>query len=634
MCGIAGAFNRTMKVSVSEDYLKGMISRIRHRGPEDTGVKTFGAVGLAHARLRIIDLSERGRQPMCNEDGTIWLTFNGEIYNYAQLRERLRAAGHVFASDTDSEVIIHLYEEDGLLGLERLDGMFAFGLWDSRTRSLILARDRTGKKPLFIYEKAGLLLFGSEPKVFWSDPDADRSMDESAIPEYLAHGYVPTPHTFYRFVRKLPPGHVKVVSDDETSERMYWSYPLSSVRRPTISEAAREVRGRLEDAVRRRLVADVPMGAFLSGGVDSSIIVALMQRASDAPVRTFSLGFPSDPRFDESPYARRVAAELGTDHTELMVEPDSFKLLPKVLSIWDEPFGDASAIPTYIVSRLAREHTTVVLTGDGGDEVFAGYPRFTSVYYTEFVPRGLRQWVSRAAGRAPLPKNRESLVAKAIRFGHRMGPELPERLHRWVSVFTPEEVDSILGRSASGEEDAAVYARILKGETIDDPLNLCLRLNAKSYLLDDLNVKVDRATMAHALEARAPFLDTALIEYVFQLPGEYKINAGRRKHVLRHACKDLVPSWVFARRKAGFGLPLGLWLRGAARTLVEDLLRAPSTRLYSVLDKRFVYRMLDEHMSSRRDRGHQIWALLMLESWLERESNHRLGTETMSTTAV
>lgn len=616
MCGIGGVLHRDGR-PIDREILVRMTEVLHHRGPDGRGVRCLGEVGLAHTRLRIVDLTENGQQPMSNEDGTIWIVFNGEIYDFARHRTFLEASGHSFRSQTDTEVLIHLYEQQGLEGLSRLNGMFAYALWDAPRRRLVLARDRTGQKPLYIYEKGAHLAFASEPKALLVDPSVDDSLSDQAIPLYLAHGYVPGPGTFHRHVRKLDPGTFRIIEPLSDETIRYWSPPKTRLPAPSFEEAAREVRRRVDAAVRRRLVADVPVGAFLSGGVDSSIVVSAMARTGQGPVRTFSLGFEGDPRFDETAYARRVAETLGSQHTELLVGPDSFRLLPDILKHWDEPFGDASAIPTSIVSHLARAHTTVVLTGDGGDELFGGYPRFSTVAYSERLPSALRRAIARLASASPNPAQLDGRRAQLLRFAHRLGLEIPERLHAWIAVFSPEELAQLLQGERPEIPLEPPYRREMEQEVLDDPLNLVLRLNAKTYLLEDLNVKVDRASMAYALEARCPFLDVDLMDFVFSLPGSYKINWGRRKWILRRAFADVIPSWVFERKKMGFGIPLGTWFRGPLRALVEDHLRPTTACLYGWLRPEPVHALLDAHLDGRKDYGFKLWTLLMLEAWLQ-----------------
>lgn len=600
---------------INREVLELMSGRLIHRGPDSEGVEVFGSVGLAHRRLSVIDLSANGRQPMSNEDGSLWITYNGEVYNFECLRADLIKQGHVFRSRTDTEVVVHLYEQEGLAGLAKLNGQFAFALWDEHNKRLVLGRDRTGQKPLYVYEKGPIVAFASELKALYAHPAFDQDIDPTAIPRFLAHGYVPGPATFHRHVTKLEPGTLRLFEARGDRTVRYWSFPATMANGPAPAEAAREVRTRVEEAVRRRLVADVPIGAFLSGGIDSSVVVAAMVRQAEGRVRTFSLGFDGDPRFDESRYARRVAEFLGTDHVELRVGPDSFQMLPQLLEHLDEPFGDSSIIPTAIISRLAREHTTVALTGDGGDELFAGYRRFMTTAYVERVPRVLRLALAQVSAMAPASAHRtDAFASKALRFASRMAPPLRERLHEWIAMFPPELLKELLVEP--GEASSPVRTAVQANR--DDVINQLLRVNAQTYLVEDLNVKVDRASMAYSLETRSPFLDVELMRYAFALPGRYKIRFGQMKWILRQAFADALPQWVFTRRKMGFGLPLGAWFRGPLRPLIDEHLRPREAHIYRWLRRASVMSLVDAHAAGRRDYGHQLWALLSLELWLQR----------------
>lgn len=614
MCGLVGVVDLDGQPPRGGVPIEAMTAALHHRGPDGRGVERLGPVALGHTRLRIIDLSERGRQPLSNEDGSVWVVYNGEIYDHDALRRELEGRGHRFASRTDTEVLVHLYEEEGLDGLARLNGMFAFALWDARRQTLVLGRDRTGQKPLYVYRKGPTLAFASELKALAAHPGLDLERDPEAIPAYLAHGYVPGERTFHRFVTELEPGAFQTwhIGRPSPSFTRYWRYPETDRSPPSFEAATAEVRKLVGEAVERRLVADVPLGAFLSGGVDSSVVVAVMAKTAGARVRTFSLGFDGDPRFDESAYARRVAEALGTDHTELRVGPDSFERVPEIMAHWDEPFGDSSALPTWLVSQLAREHTTVALTGDGGDELFAGYARFSSVAYTERVPGPIRGLLGQGAAAVPLPRRREGRRARGLRFLGRLRHALPERLHSWIAVFPPDELEALTGRPLT----PPVYPDSVLDSGRDDVLNACLRLNARTYLVGDLNPKVDRASMAHALETRSPFLDARLMAYVFGLPGRYKIDRGRRKWILRAAFRDALPAWVFERRKMGFGLPLGTWFAGPLRPWVRDQIGHRKAAIADHVRIERVLALVDENERGERDHGHRLWALLMLEAWL------------------
>lgn len=612
MCGIAGIYHLDGR-PVDTETLDRMARALKHRGPDASGTRALGPLGLVHTRLSIIDLTEAGAQPMLSLDGGAWIVFNGEIYDFQQHRTRLESLGYRFRGRSDTEVLLNLYLEEGLDGLARLNGMFAFAIWDLRRRRLVLGRDRTGQKPLLIYRKGATVAFASETAALKTVPELDLELDPDAIPDYLAHGYVPAPRTFHRHVQKLDPGTFLTLEADGSSEtRTFWSYPRVAEPAPSFEEATKLCRERVFAAVERRLVADVPLGAFLSGGVDSSVIAACMTKLSPSRVRTFSLGFDGDPRFDESAHAREVAEVLGTEHTELRVGADSFRRLPELIAHWGEPFGDPSALPTAIISELARAHTTVAMTGDGGDEVFAGYARFASTAYPERLPRTVRTAAAALVSKTPAPTDGESRAARGRRFLERLGLELPERLHSWIAAFPPTA-----HRELTGRLPRPPYPRSVTERHPEEALAYILRLNARTYLQEDLNVKADRASMMHGLELRAPFLDVDLLETVFALPGHYKINRGRRKWLLRKAFEADLPRTVFERPKMGFGMPLGTWFSGPLRSWVEEALRPRNALIYDHVRRAPVDALLDAHFEGRRDHGFEIWALVMLERWLE-----------------
>ena len=612
--------------------LERMAAQIEHRGPDAWGVKSFAGAGLAHRRLKIIDLTEAAAQPMGSEDGKVWVSFNGEIYNFQSIREELLRKGHRFRSSGDTEVILALYLEEGEAAIRRLDGMFALAIWDDREKRLLLARDRTGKKPLYVYDDGKRVVFGSEIKAILAHPELDASLWDGAVPLYLTYGYVPTPRTMYTHVRKLPPAALQVFAMGggvDESPRAFWDFPIADSRRAAdggvrsevvVEEAARNVRALFEDAVKKRMVADVPLGAFLSGGVDSTLVVGVMSRLAGRPIKTFSIGFEGDPDYDETHFARLAAERFKTEHTEFRVKPESFDLIEKLAWHYDEPFGDSSAIPTYIVSKLTREHVTVALTGDGGDEVFAGYGRFYAAQLAESLPRPLMRALKLMATPVPGGDNFRSLVNRGKRFLQRASEDLPERFRGWISYFTVEEMGELLAPSlrplAAPELIAQSYADALGKCRGGDLVNRLLYLNARTYLLDDLNVKMDRASMAVSLEGRAPFLDTALMEYVFSLPGDLKLNGRTTKWILKKAFADILPEEIVKRPKMGFGVPLGAWFRGELRTMLQDKLLDPASPIYPMLERRFVERMFREHQSRQRDWGGHFWVLAMLELFL------------------
>lgn len=629
MCGIAGVVPRDGS-RPSEEVLDSMAQAIAHRGPDGQGLKVFAGCGLAHRRLAIIDLSTSASQPMSSPDGRLSVVFNGEIYNFKELRLELEAAGRAFTTQSDTEVILAAYERWGEGCVAKLDGMFAIALWDKQSKRLLLARDRTGKKPLFVYEDDKRIIFASEIKAILRHPGVDSTMNPQAVPQFLSHGYVPTPATFYARIRKLRPATYEVFEQSRRESRAveYWDIPAQGgekVPDGDVMASALRVRELFFAAVRRRLVSDVPLGAFLSGGVDSTLVVAAMATLSAKPVKTFSIGFEGYPAWDETKWARVVAERYQTDHTEFKVKPESFDLIEKLSWHYDEPFGDSSAIPTYLVSQLTRQKVTVALTGDGGDEVFAGYPRFIGAVLAERIPRVLRRVARRAV--APLPHGHEhqGLWERGRRFALQAARELPERLRSWVSVFPEDDLLRLLRPEhvASAQTLGASYAEAFHRARRADPLNQVLYVNARTYLLDDLNVKVDRASMAVGLETRAPFLDTKLIEYVSTLPGHLKIRGMTTKWILKESMRDLIPPEIVSRKKMGFGVPLGAWFRGALGAHLEQRLLDRGSPLLEFLRHEELERLVCRHRAGEQDYGLQFWNLWMLDMWLRGQEDVR-----------
>jgi len=610
------------------DRIVAMRDTLVHRGPDADGIylSPNGRVGLGFRRLRIIDLSRDADQPMTNEDGMVRLVFNGEIYNFRELRSELEGKGHRFRSKSDSEVIVHLYEEKGAAAIARLDGMFALAIWDERARRLVLARDRAGKKPLFYLQTGETFVFASEIKAFFA-LDCSIEIDTEMVPQYFIHGYVPCPRTLYRNVRQVEPATVLTVEADGRMERtVYWRLRLrqaASGGSPTVSErdAGDTVRSLLTRAVERRLISDVPLGAFLSGGLDSTIVVGLMSRLTGAPVRTFSIGFEGDPAYDETAYAREVARRFQTDHTEFKVTPSAVDLIDTLIWHHDGPFGDASAIPTYIVSRLTKQHVTVVLNGDGGDELFAGYLRFAAAVAAERIPRGVRRPLQAVFERLPFTTNDRHWLARGRRFVRAMNLPLHERMTRWSGLFF-DDLEQLLAPDLVAALEPINRLEYLDGEREHmkglSTLGKVLHANFRSYLLDDLLVKVDRCAMANSLEARSPFLDTDLIEYVSGLPDAMKLRRFTTKLILRKAFEDLVPRSVAKRGKMGFGVPLGTWFRTDLKDYIRDLLLLPSARYTTYLSKQYVHQLLRRHQAGEADFGLQLWSILCFELWLRK----------------
>jgi asparagine synthase (glutamine-hydrolysing) len=629
MCGICGELSLGASGPVSAEHVRAMRDLLVHRGPDSHGVfiSLDGAAGLGFRRLRIIDLSESANQPMPNEDASVHLVFNGEIYNFAGLRERLVAGGHRFRSHSDSEVIVHLYEDQGDRFVDELEGMFAIALWDARRRRLLLARDRAGKKPLFVYRDASRVAFASEIKAFFGHPEISLEANDEALPYYFIHGYVPRPETFYRRVSQIEPGTIVAISPDgRVDRRRYWKlrYPRAAEQQTLVTDrrdATGRVRSLVTQAVERRLISDVPVGAFLSGGIDSTIVVGLMAALTRAPVKTFSIGFDGDPEYDETRYARDVAERFATDHTEFLVTPSAIDLIDTLLWHHDGPFGDSSAIPTYLVSQLTRQHVTVVLTGDGGDELFAGYRRFHAALVADRLPASAGPLVSALLAPLPAAPNERHWLSRARRFAQSMALPPLERLTRWSGYFF-EDLDELLASDFRQTQPPIDRLRYLRAELDElqrlSPLGSLLLANFDTYLPEDLLVKTDRMTMAASIEARAPLLDRELTEYAATLPDAWKLSrAGRTKLILRDAFADLIPPHINKRGKMGFGVPLDRWFRGALRPYVRDTLLGPGARCRVYLSTATLETLVRRHESGEANLGQQIWCLLAFERWLE-----------------
>ncbi len=602
---------------------------LRHRGPDGEGEAEISGTAegvtlrgwLGHRRLKILDLSGAAHQPMANESGSVLVTYNGEVYNYRELRRELQAKGASFRSTGDTEVVLRAYEEWGEACVEHLDGMFALALWDKRTATLLLARDRTGKKPLFYSTAGGRLTFGSEIKSITACPWVTRSLDAKRLPEYLTFGYVPHPHTLYSDVQQLPPGTLLTFGPrGQSGPKAYWdALPEQPWLRPEPRTYER-VRQLLRSATARRMASDVPLGALLSGGMDSSIVVALMVEAATEPVHTFSIGFPEEPSFDERDPARQVAAHLGTRHTEFAVELDAVSLMDRLLWHHDQPYADSSAIPTFVVSRLAREHVKVVLNGDGGDEVFGGYDRFRAAALSRTLPSAVARAGRRAARSLPRDAGYYSLQRRAERFLELADRPVHERYQSWIAVahgpllddLLAPEIRALISRAGPDEAMRRQYERVAHLPELDQ----ILYANFRTYLPDDLAVKMDRMSMANSLEARSPFLDTALIEYMARLPARHKVGLRRLKPVLRQAFYPLLPEAIWNRKKHGFGVPMGNWFRGELGTMFEDEVLAAGARSSDFLSRSCLRRLWDEHQSATHEHGFRLWTVLTLEHWL------------------
>ncbi len=648
MCGLAGFWNPAGNLGDPEDCLRRMAGVIAHRGPDDQGIffDPDSGFGLGHRRLSILDLSADGHQPMTSASGRFVLAYNGEVYNFRRLRTELETSGAGFRGQSDTEVILAAVEAWGLAGaLERFNGMFAFALWDRRNRSLSLVRDRLGIKPLYYGQVGASIVFGSDPAAFARFPGFTGAIDRGALCLYLRHNYVPAPYSIHAGIRKLLPGHVLTIDDPGASElpasRPWWSVREAVNRgqdKPFTGSAAAAVDGLeavLADAVTSRMVADVPLGAFLSGGIDSSTVVALMQAGRSAPVKTFSIGF-EDTAFNEAGYAGEVARHLGTDHTSLIVSPaDCRDVIPLLPSMFSEPFADSSQIPTYLVSKMARGQVTVSLSGDGGDELFAGYHNYAF---------GSALW--RRAGAVPswlrspgallvkaLPTGFWDQVFKLARPFDSGGREFAvtgDRLHKLADVIDRKDFRSMYQALVSGWRNPAGMViggheppSLLRGLDPDppsaDPVASMMYWDMMTYLPDDILTKVDRASMAVSLEARVPLLDHRVVEYAWSLPHEYKVRDGRSKWVLREVLDRHVPRQLIDRPKRGFGVPLAGWLRGPLREWAEELLAPDRLRDEGIFRPRVIGRRWREFQSGRREWQTGLWTVLMFQAWLERQ---------------
>ena len=624
MCGIVGIVNKNGR-AVDRAVLEKMNRAIMHRGPDEEGFYVNEDVGIAMRRLSIIDLAG-GTQPIHNEDKTKWIVFNGEIYNYRELRKGLDKRGHRFYTNSDTEAIIQLYDEYGAESLKYLRGMFAFAIWDTEEKSLFLARDRVGKKPLlYALLPDGGLVFGSEFGALLQHPEISRAVDYRAIDAYLSYLCVPAPMTAYEQIRKLEPGHWLKWKDGQIQTERYWLPDFSRKIKITREEAVEETTRILRESTRLRMISEVPLGAFLSGGVDSSTVAALMAQESAKPVKTFSIGF-EEQDYSELKYARRVAEHIGAEYNEFIVRPDALEVLPTLVEHYGEPYADSSAIPTYYVSRETRKHVTVALNGDGGDESFAGYERYAAMQVAENylqIPAVLRKFlVEKTIGLLPTSNLKRSRTRDAKRFIRAANLPKAERYFRWVSTFYRDAKEGLYTEdflrqtaSLSASEYVEKWFAKANGSGLLDAALLTDQMN---YLPNDLLVKVDIAAMANSLEARSPFLDHKLIEFAASLPENLKMRRFETKSLLKRVAARLVPPDVVYRRKMGFGVPIGDWFRGGMKGFVREVLLSEKSLKRGIVRPDAVRRYVDEHTNAQQDHAFQIWTLLMLELWFRR----------------
>ncbi|MBM4134059.1 MAG: asparagine synthase (glutamine-hydrolyzing) [Nitrospira sp.] len=622
MCGIVGILSKNGQQVVQADIGR-MAETLVHRGPDDYGLYCRGPLGLGHRRLSVIDL-QTGSQPYHNEDKSVWAVFNGEIYNFHELRARLAAQGHVFHTAGDGEVIVHQYEEQAGAFLDGLNGMFAIALWDEKAQRLILARDRCGKKPVYYYESPTALVFASELKAILALPWIDRGVDAQGLHHFLSLNYVPDRFTLVRGIRKLLPGHMLIHEGGRTSLRSYWDLKIVPKRKMAEPDAVEELDGLLRSAVRSRLISDVPLGFFLSGGLDSSLVVALASAMSTAPIHTFSIGF-NQPSYNELAYAREVSRRFQTVHHEEVIDSNPRDVLPRVIWLSDEPSGDSSSIPMYLISKAARAHITVALSGDGADELFAGYLTYQADRMAPFlrrVPAILRNGLLKPlADRLPVSLEKVSFEYRLKQFLGGLDMD-PLRSHYWWNgAFSEAEKSGLysddLKAAVRSVDTRDVFAEYFDRYPELDPLTRLLYTDFKTYLPDDILVKVDRMSMGNSLEMRCPFLDHRLVQFVSDLPVHFKLKALTGKYLLKRYAESLLPRRILHRPKAGFSVPLNSWLRQELRELVEESLSERRIRATGYFAWPTVRRLLSEHMDGRQNHAYRLWAVLVFQLWHE-----------------
>ena len=614
MCGIAGLIYSDQSRPVDSAVIEQMCAVIHHRGPDEWGMWVEGAVGIGMKRLRIIDLAG-GQQPMANADGTVRIVFNGEIYNYRELRADLEKRGYCFATNSDTESILHLYEEYGQECVTHLRGMFAFAIWDAKNRRLFMARDRLGKKPLHYLHDGEKLVFGSEIKSILRYPTLKPEVNRAGIVNYVAYGYSPDPDTLFSGIHKLPPGHRLTWEEGHITIDSYWDVEYRPDYTMSEQQILAETERLLEEAVKIRLVSDVPLGAFLSGGIDSSLVVALMARSMGEPVKTFSIGF-DEAQYNELPYARMVAERYGTDHHEEIVRPDAEEVIPHLIRMFDEPFADSSAIPTYYVSRLARRHVTVALSGDGGDEMFGGYGRYLDSNlsgFTDKLPLALRKMLMGTPA-TYLPESFPGI--NTLRY---LAADPDERYISkmtkgvsWIhkQLFSPE-----LALLAGTSDPSGPLQRLLPKVSMHDPVTRRQYLDCKTYLPGDIMTKVDRASMSVSLEARAPMLDHLFVEFAFRVPVQFKVSGRTTKYLLKQLAYKLLPHEIIDRPKMGFAMPVAQWINSDWKEMSEELVLGSRALQRGNFNNSFLSRIMAEHRCGRRDHSYIIWTLMVLEMW-------------------
>jgi asparagine synthase (glutamine-hydrolysing) len=622
MCGICGMVNSDFEKSVEQPLIKKMCDAIYHRGPDDDGIYVHKNVGIGMRRLSIIDLVT-GKQPISNEDGSVWIVFNGEVYNHKHIRYELEARGHTFSTNTDTETIVHAYEEYGRDCVQKLNGMFAFAIWDNRKKQLFLARDRIGIKPLYYFFDKKKFIFGSELKSILKVKDIPKRIDLTALDNFLTFEYIPAPLSIFEDIKKLPPGHTLILKNNSISIQQYWDLRVNG-NQSEKKQDEQNLEELLQDAVKIRLMSDVPLGAFLSGGVDSSTIVALMSQVMDQPVKTFSIGF-EDQTYNELNYARMIAKKFNTEHHEFIIKPNAVELADNLLQFLDEPFGDFSIFPTYLVSKMAREYVTVVLSGDGGDELFAGYDTYIADrmagYFTKFPGWFRNGFISRILEAVPPSPKKKGLINRAKRFVE--GMRLPEDLHhtRWMIFLQQMERELLFTndmKSSMVEKDSYKFIRNYFNNVIpqsDDEINQQMYVDVKTYLVDNILVKVDRMSMATSLEARVPFLDHRVAEFAATVPGNKKLQGKKSKVILKQSMEELLPKEILYRGKEGFSIPIKNWIKEDLKPMMMDILSEDKIKREGFFNVDFVEKLKREHLNGVENHSHRLWALMIFGKW-------------------
>ncbi len=621
MCGIVGRYNFFSGAPVKPEVLKAMGDFLAHRGPDGEGIYQKNNLGFSHRRLAVIDLTEAAEQPMVRENGQFVITYNGEIYNFQELRGQLERLGHRFNSQSDTEVVLASYQEYGTKCVEHLRGMFAFAIWDEGEKRLFLARDRVGKKPLYYWIHQDGISFASEPKAFLADPHFKPEVNIEAISHYLTYQYVPSPLSAFQGIQKLPPAHVLIVQNKHINIERYWKLSYGTTFSGSFEDAQQELLAKLKEATELRLMSDVPLGAFLSGGIDSSVIVALMAKLGVEHIKTFSIGF-EEKAYNELPFARLVAQQYETDHHELIVTPNATEMFQKLVWFYNEPFADSSAIPTLYLAEMTKQHVTVALNGDGGDENLLGYDRYVASLYGSWydrLPTPIRRMLEWGTQLLPDASESKTILSRLKRFVTVLS-ETPERRYGyWMSHFDPimkQQLCTEEFMQKSGHSDSfGLLVNAFQKSDAKEFLSRLLDVDVNMYLTDDLLVKVDIASMAHGLEARSPFLDHHVMEFCASLPSSMKLKGRDKKYVLKQAVRSLLPAKILNRPKMGFGVPLDRWFREDLREMAYDILLSPRAVQRGYFHKHAVEKLLDEHVSGTKNWHYRLWNLLMLELW-------------------